>query len=1033
MLPIATSSSFTPYNYVTERFVDAANGNDSNPGTQQKPWKTLTKAAASIGNSGSTLFVAPGTYSASVTWNALNVDIVGQATRSGLVNITGAITFTQASSSVRCANLAFVGGFSLTGAGNLYTFNCYSGAALISQSNGYFESVNSDYSNSTGIAISAGLASLSGGKLTALTVSGTAIVGVYGCTNCYLPSVTGGALFIGESEIYALTSGGTAITTSAGSNIFLRDCLIYDSVGILTKVSFAGSWSMSNVQYNKAGSTLSGTNLGSNAWFDNIALYSNIIPGNATTVTAAGTTSLNINSPQWQTFTGSTTQTVRLPATTNVTTGTSWVINNLSSGTVTVQNASGTLIVTVTTGTYAVFTYTGVSTNNGWYVVQSTGGGVSSGANYAISVSAGGTSIANLISGAGITDKVGNVYAILNTSASGISFTTTAFSNPNSFPGSNLLATSILIAANAVVTIQTTVVGSTYLVMNISNSVAQNLSLTAGTTNQIVLQTSQYATTTVGAGSANTWLKTPTNGGVPIFSTLPPFSYALTTAATAQLNTLIANLSTVNDTVGFIYTITNTSSGAVLITNLTVDNASSFPSFVGASTIAIPANGIATIQTTVANSNYRVLNVGNSVAQTLSGGAAGQLPYQSAVNTTGFTAAGTTNQVLLSGGTGSPTWATAAPQATNLAGGIASQIPYQTAANTTAFIANGTAGQLLTSNGTSAPTWSTPLLSQYGSVLSPLSDGTSISTTLASPTTVLTFNLPSAGTWQLNYTVTASATGGTGGYVQSYLYDNNGSPVANKVLLTSFQDSGGTIVSGTNSVIVTTAGAVAYTVRCYSSNGGSLRNISTVGYTQGTYIQIAGLLASSGSLPNGAAGQVPYQSAANTTAFTAAGTTGQILQSNGTGAPTWVSSAIGPLLYTASPNSSQTIATATNVVIDFDTATIDTASCFNATTNRFTPNVAGYYKVTVMATYAGIAAGSFYSSFAAKNGSIFSTTSYLAPGATNGNYQSIVNVALFSMNGSTDYIEGYTRHNNGAGVTLAPLASSMQIEFVRGL
>lgn len=75
-----------------------------------------------------------------------------------------------------------------------------------------------------------------------------------------------------------------------------------------------------------------------------------------------------------------------------------------------------------------------------------------------------------------------------------------------------------------------------------------------------------------------------------------------------------------------------------------------------------------------------------------------------------FSLAGTTNQVLLSGGSGAPTWASqstlAVGTATNLAGGIASQIPYQTGAGATSFIANGTAGQVLTSAGTSAPTWS---------------------------------------------------------------------------------------------------------------------------------------------------------------------------------------------------------------------------------------------------------------------------------------------------------------------------------------
>ena len=41
----------------------------------------------------------------------------------------------------------------------------------------------------------------------------------------------------------------------------------------------------------------------------------------------------------------------------------------------------------------------------------------------------------------------------------------------------------------------------------------------------------------------------------------------------------------------------------------------------------------------------------------------------------------------------------------NISGGAASQIPYQSASNTTSFIANGTSGQVLQSNGSSVPTW----------------------------------------------------------------------------------------------------------------------------------------------------------------------------------------------------------------------------------------------------------------------------------------------------------------------------------------
>lgn len=46
-----------------------------------------------------------------------------------------------------------------------------------------------------------------------------------------------------------------------------------------------------------------------------------------------------------------------------------------------------------------------------------------------------------------------------------------------------------------------------------------------------------------------------------------------------------------------------------------------------------------------------------------------------------------------------------ATTATNLGGGAASQIPYQSASGTTTFIPNGTSGQVLKSNGASAPSW----------------------------------------------------------------------------------------------------------------------------------------------------------------------------------------------------------------------------------------------------------------------------------------------------------------------------------------
>jgi hypothetical protein len=120
-------------------------------------------------------------------------------------------------------------------------------------------------------------------------------------------------------------------------------------------------------------------------------------------------------------------------------------------------------------------------------------------------------------------------------------------------------------------------------------------------------------------------------------------------------------------------------------------------------------------------------------ATNLAGGVAGAVPYQSGVGATGFSAAGSSGQVLTSAGSSVPTWTSqsslAAGSATNLAGGAASQIPYQTGSGATSFIANGTSGQVLTSNGASAPTWASPAASA-GSVTAvasgSLSDGSRV-------------------------------------------------------------------------------------------------------------------------------------------------------------------------------------------------------------------------------------------------------------------------------------------------------------------
>lgn len=137
----------------------------------------------------------------------------------------------------------------------------------------------------------------------------------------------------------------------------------------------------------------------------------------------------------------------------------------------------------------------------------------------------------------------------------------------------------------------------------------------------------------------------------------------------------------------------------------------------------------------------------------LVGGTAGQVPYQTAPGVTSFYGPGTSGNVLVSNGTGAPSYnntlvltgttsatntTTGALQvvggvgiggdlrvggtiygvasitgsittATNLQNGTAGQVPYQSAAGVTNFYGPGTAGNILVSNGANAPTYNNTL------------------------------------------------------------------------------------------------------------------------------------------------------------------------------------------------------------------------------------------------------------------------------------------------------------------------------------
>jgi hypothetical protein len=112
-------------------------------------------------------------------------------------------------------------------------------------------------------------------------------------------------------------------------------------------------------------------------------------------------------------------------------------------------------------------------------------------------------------------------------------------------------------------------------------------------------------------------------------------------------------------------------------------------------------------------------------------------------------------------------------------------------------------------------------------------------------------------------------------------------------------------------------------------------------------------------------------------------------------------------------NAAQSVPHNTFTRINFDVEEFDTANRYDNTTNyRFTPNVAGYYQITV-AVSLNLPGASASTMIAAiyKNGSIV-TQHYITSSGISNTYSGNVSKLIY-MNGTTDFIEGYVYQNQG--------------------
>jgi|688.fasta_scaffold184686_2 hypothetical protein len=324
------------------------------------------------------------------------------------------------------------------------------------------------------------------------------------------------------------------------------------------------------------------------------------------------------------------------------------------------------------------------------------------------------------------------------------------------------------------------------------------------------------------------------------------------------------------------------------------------PANLGTSGNILRANGITAQPTWIDPSAAGFTAAGANLALNDVGGAAGNLRYQTGANTSGFVSnAGTTGFFLTYNTTSNtPTWvnpntigftAYGSTVTVNIQGGANGSLPYQTAANTTTFLPIGSNLTVLRSNGTTF-SWVDPTTAGFTAA------GANIAV-----------NLRAGAAGNLVYQTGASTTGfvtnsGTTGFFLTYNTTTNTPTWVNPNTI-GFTAYGSTV---TVNVQGGAAGSLPYNTGANTTTflgiGANLTILRSNGSAP-TWIDptAAGFTAAGANiavnLRAGAAGSLPYNTAASTTTFLGIGSAGTILTSTGS-APQW-STATGLTVGTA--------------------------------------------------------------------------------------------------------------------------------------
>lgn len=285
----------------------------------------------------------------------------------------------------------------------------------------------------------------------------------------------------------------------------------------------------------------------------------NFLPGFATVVSAAGTTTLTVASEQTLEITGTTTQTVQLPVVSTLTVGTPYQIINNSTGVVTVNSSGGNLVASLNPNTDVLLKNVSITgtTASSWNVSSyATGSGtVNTGT---INQLAFYSSAGNAVSGVG-PGSAGQLFQSAGAGAAP-AYTTATYPGVATGTGTLLRANGTNWLASTA-TFDDTYAASALLYANGANTVAG-------------LATANSAALVTGATGVPVWSSTMTNGQIIIGSTGATPVAATLTAGSGISITNAAGAITINASGGVIVaTIAGTSQTAAVNTKYYALNA----------------------------------------------------------------------------------------------------------------------------------------------------------------------------------------------------------------------------------------------------------------------------------------------------------------------------------------------------------------------------------------------------------------------------------------------------------------------------